>query len=108
LPYDDDAFDTVIGAGVFEQVPFDDDTIREHWCIIKVDGHLFLTYLPNAFSYTEAISRWLGKSHHKKRFTIDGINSYLLHNGFVPEMSAFHQMMPTQLGGFSLKNNKVV
>lgn len=108
MPYADASFDTVIGGGVFEHVPFDDLTIHELWRIMRTDGHLVLTYLPNLFSYSEFIHKTLKKPYHKKRFTPRTIDNYLLHNGFVPCKIKYHQMVPTQLMGFSFNKLTIV
>jgi SAM-dependent methyltransferase len=108
LPYADASFDTVIGGGVFEHVPFDDLTIQELWRIIRTDGYLILTYLPNLFSYTEMSHRLLRMPHHKKRFTHSRIRNYLLHNGFIPIKIKYNQMIPTQLGFFSINKYALV
>ncbi len=53
LPYDDSSFDAVIGSGVLEHVPIDSESLKELYRIIRPQGHLIITHLPNKYSYTE-------------------------------------------------------
>jgi SAM-dependent methyltransferase len=108
VPYANEQFDTIIGAGVIEHVPNDMESLKEMWRILKAPGHLILTYVPNAFSYTEFTNRSFGKLHHKRRYTVKEIKNRLLHTGFVPVFAWHHQMIPSQLRGFSFRENPVV
>jgi ubiquinone/menaquinone biosynthesis C-methylase UbiE len=57
LPYDNSYFDVVIGSGVLEHVPNDYESLKELYRIIRNDGYLIITFLPNHLSYTEFIAR---------------------------------------------------
>lgn len=98
LPYADGAFDTVIASGVIEHVPQTAESLKELWRIIKTDGHLIVTFLPNRRSYTEWISRCTGGLRHLKLFDIAGFRDMLLHHGFEPIAAGYHQFMPTLAG----------
>jgi ubiquinone/menaquinone biosynthesis C-methylase UbiE len=81
LPYEDNYFDVVIGNGVLEHVANDSESIKELYRIIKPDGYLVITFLPNFWSYTEFISRMIKKM--------------LLHKGFISVNSGYHQVVPS-------------
>jgi hypothetical protein len=46
-------------------------SLKKLFRILKPDGHLIITYLPNRFSYTEFLARNLKKrDFHRRLFTI--------------------------------------
>jgi 2-polyprenyl-3-methyl-5-hydroxy-6-metoxy-1,4-benzoquinol methylase len=53
IDYPDGHFDAVIGAGVLEHVANIGESLTELWRIVRVDGALLLTHLPNALSWSE-------------------------------------------------------
>ncbi len=57
LPYEDDFFDTIIADGVLEHAPNDYESIKELYRILKPDGVLIVSCLPNTYSYLEALTR---------------------------------------------------
>lgn len=107
LPYEDNFFDTVIGSGVIEHVPNDGESIKDLWRILKPSGHLILTYIPNLFSYTEYGYKIMKKERHKRKYSIRWMKHFLLHRGFETIYSNYHQIIPTQMGGFSFCKNKI-
>lgn len=98
LPYADGAFDTVIASGVIEHVPQTAESLKELWRVLKTDGHLIVTFLPNRMSYTEWLSRRTGGLRHLKLFDIASFRGILLHHGFEPIAAGYHQVMPTLAG----------
>lgn len=98
LPYADGAFDTVIASGVIEHVPQTAESLKELWRVLRTDGHLIVTFLPNRRSYTEWLSRRTGGLRHLKLFDIAGFRDMLLHHGFEPIAAGYHQLMPTLAG----------
>ena len=98
LPYDDGDFDTVIASGVIEHVPQTAESLKELWRVLRTDGHLIVTFLPNRRSYTEWLSRRTGGLRHLKLFDIAGFRGILLHHGFEPITAGYHQVMPTLAG----------
>ena len=68
LPFDNNSFDCVIGSGVLEHVAMDYESLKEIYRILKPDGRLIITFLPNKFSYAEFMVRnfgkYFGKSGH--------------------------------------------
>lgn len=64
LPFDDNSFDCVIGAGVLEHVAMDYESLKELYRVLKPDGRLIITNLPNKFS----LRRIYGPQFQKVRF----------------------------------------
>jgi len=94
LPYDDNQFDAVIGGGVLEHVPNDSASLTELHRVIRPDGHLVVTMLPNCGSYTEWLNRRLGNPHHLRLYSLREIRHMFIHHGFIPVASGYHQMIP--------------
>ena len=98
LPYEDDEFNTVIGSGVLEHVPNDSESLKEIHRILSPGGIFIVTFLPNRASWTEALSRVRGKTHHRRRYSKGGIRRMFLHHGFRPVHLSYHQVLPTLAG----------
>ncbi len=98
VPYEDDYFDVVVADGVLEHVPNDDESLKELFRVLKPDGLLVVSCLPNAWSYLESTARMLGMPHHLRRYTMGETRSMLLHHGFEPVLCRHLQMMPTLSG----------
>jgi ubiquinone/menaquinone biosynthesis C-methylase UbiE len=98
LPYSDNFFDTIIAGGVLEHVPNDRESLKELYRILKPDGLLIISCLPNAYSYLEMIARLLGLPYHLRAYTMRQVRSMLLHSGFQPIYNRFMQMTPTLSG----------
>lgn len=95
LPYEDNTFDVVLGSGVLEHVPIDGESLKELYRIIRPGGRLVVTMLPNRLSYTEFLNRRLGNPHHLRRYSRREILRMLMHCGFLPLESGYHQILPT-------------
>lgn len=95
LPYDDNYFDAVIGNGVLEHAANDYESLKEIYRILKTDGYLIITFLPNCWSYTEFISRLLNLAFHRRIYSLNQIKQMLLHQGFMPITSGYHQVIPS-------------
>jgi ubiquinone/menaquinone biosynthesis C-methylase UbiE len=98
LPYDDNTFDSIIGSGVVEHVPNDFESLKELYRILKPEGILIITFLPNKYSYIEFISRALKRTSHNRLYTIKLMKSLLLHSGFIPTFYRYHQFLPSLAG----------
>jgi SAM-dependent methyltransferase len=98
LPYDDCFFDAVVGTATFEHVPNDARSLDELYRIVKPDGVLILTTLPNRWSYTEFLQRRLHHVHHLRIYSLTEIRGMLLHNGFISVASGYHQVFPSMCG----------
>lgn len=97
LPYDDQGFDVVLASGVLEHVAFEHESTREIWRVLKEDGLLFVTFLPNRTSLTENLSRLMGKYDfcHNRLYGLSQTRNMFLRSGFVIERFGFHQVFPT-------------
>jgi len=99
LPYEDAAFDTVIGSGVIEHVVNPSESLKQLHRVIKTGGHLILTFAPNQTSLTELILAWVGGHGHPRRYTRSGLRRLLLDHGFLIERCGFHEITPTLTSG---------
>ena len=95
LPYESNSFDAVIGSGVLEHVPNDDESLKELYRIIKSGGFFIMTMLPNRYSYTEWLNRRLGNPHHLRLYSLAQAKDMFMHHGFLPVRFGYHQIMPT-------------
>ena len=105
LDYADGFFDAVIGAGVLEHVANIGESLTELWRILRVDGALLLTHLPNARSWSEWLSRRTAPElAHARRFRPAPLRALLLDHGFETERWGYHHFPPTALppGGDSV------
>lgn len=108
LPYADERFDVVIGSGTLEHAANDMRSLEELWRVLRPQGRLILTFLPNAWSWTEGLNAALGNEHHHRRYRRDEVRRMLLHSGFRPDVLRYHQLLPTATSGHRLANLPVV
>ena len=98
LDYSDGFFDAIVGAGVLEHVANIGESLTELWRILRVDGALLLTHLPNARSWSEWLSRRAAPERaHARRFRPDALRARLLDHGFEVEQWGYHHFPPTSL-----------
>jgi SAM-dependent methyltransferase len=98
LEYPDGHFDAIIGAGVLEHVANVGAALTELWRVLRVDGTLLLTHLPNAWSWSEWLSRLVAPDlAHERRFRPRPLRRQLLDHGFRVEASGYHHFAPTTL-----------
>jgi SAM-dependent methyltransferase len=106
LAYDDGAFDAVIAAGTLEHVPNDGESMTQLWRVLAPGGVLVLTHLPNAWSWSEWMSRrWFPSQAHARRYRLARIRERLLSRGFVVEQAGYHQLMPSGLPASLLRHS---
>ncbi|HYE52086.1 MAG TPA: class I SAM-dependent methyltransferase [Azospirillaceae bacterium] len=108
LPYEDEQFDVVVGSGALEHAANDSESLKELWRILRPGGHLVVTFLPNARSWTETINEKLGNEHHRRRYTLSETRRMFMHHGFLPVKSGYHQVVPTGTAGGRIGNNRLV
>jgi hypothetical protein len=98
IGYPDGNFDAVIGAGVLEHVANIGESLTQLWRILRVDGALLLTHLPNALSWSEWLSRRaVPELAHARRFRPNALKQMLLDHGFEVERWGYHHFPPTTL-----------
>jgi SAM-dependent methyltransferase len=84
LPYDDESFDVVIGSGTLEHVAFDYESLKELYRVLRPDGKLIVSYLPNRWSVEEWNKRRLGVGFHRRLYGKSEFVRLLKSNGFDP------------------------
>ncbi|MGF6879291.1 class I SAM-dependent methyltransferase [Paraburkholderia sp. MM5477-R1] len=96
LPYEDNQFDVVIGSGVLEHVAREQKSLDELWRVLKNDGLLIITFLPNRLSVTENACRVMKKyTGHNRLYSLSDAKRLFLRSGFVLEECGYHQVFPT-------------
>jgi SAM-dependent methyltransferase len=104
LPFEDDGFDTVLSCGVLEHVQDPDASLEEIRRVLSPAGAFFITNLPNRYSYTEKVARFMGLYYHgqlpnDRVYTRRSIEALLRRHGFaIQEFRRVH-MLPLTLGG---------
>jgi ubiquinone/menaquinone biosynthesis C-methylase UbiE len=90
LPYDDNSFDAVVASGALEHTAMDYESLKELYRILKVDGRLIVTYLPNRLSIEEWYKRKvLRAKFHRRLYGLDEITRLLKRTGFYPLVSGY-------------------
>ncbi len=100
LPYPNQYFDVIVSNGVLEHVDDDKSSLYEIVRVLKPGGTLVITCLPNRWSYTEAIQRWLGHNAHDRLYEIGKMISTLKARGFIIGGAGYSFLLPTMLYGF--------
>jgi ubiquinone/menaquinone biosynthesis C-methylase UbiE len=98
LPHGDDFFDTVIGSGVLEHVPNDSESLKELYRVLRPEGLLVISFLPNAWSCLETVAQCFRLPHHVRSYTMGSARRLLLHSGFQPIYHRYMQMTPSLSG----------
>lgn len=87
LPYESDSFDAVVAAGCLEHVAMDYESLKELYRVLKPQGVLIITYLPNHWSYMEFYLRRIRRAgFHNRLYTTGATEMLLKHTGFLPEI----------------------
>ena len=85
IPYPEETFDAVIATGVLEHVARDYDSLRELHRILKPEGRLIISYLPNRLSLSEWRVRTIAKAgFHRRLYGLGEAYRLMLHFGFDP------------------------
>lgn len=86
LPYPSNSFDVIIGSGVLEHTATDYESLLELRRILKPDGILIISYLPNWLSLAEWRRRVLWKrDFHRRLYGRLETIQLLKRAGFYPE-----------------------
>jgi ubiquinone/menaquinone biosynthesis C-methylase UbiE len=104
LPFEGGSFDTVLSCGVLEHVASPDASLDEIRRVLRPEGTLYVTNLPNRYSYTERIARLLGLYYHGQLpndqvYTRRTARELLERHGFRVEELRLVHMLPLTLGG---------
>jgi SAM-dependent methyltransferase len=98
LPFPSSFFDAVIGSGVLEHTALDYESLKELHRVIKPDGILVISYLPNWLSIKEWVRRSVTKRDFHRRLYGRGEATQLLkRSGFYPVAARYHTFFWEQL-----------
>ena len=91
LPYENNAFDVVLSSGVLGHVAMDYESLRELHRILKPNGTLVITYLPNWLSVKEWFLRVIRrKDFHRRLYGLEETKQLLKRTGFYPIHAGAH------------------
>lgn len=91
LPYDSAVFDAVIASGTLEHTATDYESLKELYRVLKPDGVLIISYLPNALSLREWIQRKIHKKDfHRRLYGVSETVQLLKRSGFYPATMRYH------------------
>jgi SAM-dependent methyltransferase len=105
LPYADASFDVVIAAGVLEHVAMDYESLKELHRVLRPEGRLIVTYLPNRGSVEEWWLRRKNAPSHARLYSRRDFREMLLHTGFLPVVLGYQtqlDLLPRSSGLASL------
>lgn len=87
-PNESGTFDAVIASGVLEHVAMDYESLKELHRVLKPDGILVITYLPNALTVKEWFRRVIVKrGFHRRLYGMREARQLLKRTGFYPVMA---------------------
>jgi SAM-dependent methyltransferase len=85
LPFVSGMFDAVIGSGVLEHTAMDRESLKELYRVLRPDGTLVVTYLPNRLSVHEWVRRVVRRrDFHRRLYGLAEARKMLLSAGFYP------------------------
>ena len=91
IPYVSDSFEAIIASGVLEHVAMDYESLKEIYRILKPDGVLIISYLPNWLSVNEWFRRVIRKqAFHRRLYRMSGTRQLLKRAGFCPVHARHH------------------
>ena len=90
LPYDDGSFDAIVASGTLEHVAMDYESLKELYRVLRADGALVITYLPNRLSVEEWYNRTVrGEGFHRRPYGLGEAVQLLKHAGFYPRVAGY-------------------
>lgn len=110
LPYPANHFDVVIGSGVLEHTATDYESLLELRRILKPDGVLVVSYLPNWLSLQEWRLRVIHKKDfHRRLYGMSESKQLLKRGGFYPTASGYHTFFWNRLlSTFGLGHSEIL
>lgn len=107
LPFKDESFAAVLSCGVLEHVTDMAGSLSEIGRVLQSQGHFFIYYLPNRYSFMEWLAEKWGISDHSVKFDARQIRSLLGGQDFNVVKISRANMIPRNLAG-SLSRLNVV
>jgi SAM-dependent methyltransferase len=104
LPFNTGVFDAVLSCGVLEHVQDPNGSLDEIRRVLRPCGTFYLYNLPNRWSYTERMARWLGFYYHgqfanDRVYTLGSARTLLERHGFEIRKLRRAHMLPLVFGG---------
>lgn len=91
LGYGQDTFDVVISSGALEHAAMDYESLKEIYRVLKPDGLLIVTYLPNWLSYREWLRRVIHRQQfHRRLYGLGETRQLLKRSGLYPIRAGYH------------------
>jgi SAM-dependent methyltransferase len=91
LPYPGESFDVVIGSGTLEHTALPHESLKRLYRVLRPDGLLVITYLPNRWSVQELVRRTLKRpGFHHRLYGLGETVRLLKDHGFLP-LAVEHQ-----------------
>jgi SAM-dependent methyltransferase len=85
LPYTAESFDVVIGSGTLEHTAMPAESLKRLYHLLRPDGLLIITYLPNRWSIQELIKRTRKQDgFHQRLYGLGQASRLLKDHGFMP------------------------
>ncbi|SRR5579883_3240744 len=108
LGYARDTFDVVISSGALEHAAQDYESLKEIYRVLKPDGLLIVTYLPNWLSYREWLRRVVHRHQfHRRLYGLGEARQLLKRSGLYPIRAGYHTFFwDNLLGGTTNAGNR--
>jgi SAM-dependent methyltransferase len=91
LPYPDETFAAIIASGVLEHTAMDYESLKELYRVLKPEGVIIISYLPNRLSVREWIQRHFHRrDFHRRLYGVSETIQLLKHSGYYPETICYH------------------
>lgn len=91
LPFPSNYFDAVIGSGVLEHTSMDYESLKELHRVVRPNGILVISYLPNWLSCKEWVQRSIRKREfHRRLYGLGEAQQLLKRCGFYPVVAGYH------------------
>ena len=94
LPFREGELDCVVSFGVLEHVPHDLQSLKEIHRVLKAGGLLYISFLPNALSWTQAFAHLGGDHYHDRLYWKKDVQALAAASQFQVESVWLGQLFP--------------
>jgi len=94
LPFGEGEIDCVVSFGVLEHVPHDLESLKEIHRVLKTGGLLYISFLPNALSWTQAFAHLGGDHYHDRLYWKKDVQALAAASQFQVESVWLGQLFP--------------